>query len=256
MGLADTALLVGFLSAASTAPARSTRAPAAIALAWTLALVVAALRFHALLPESRPVWLGALVVLNGLLAYAICARRFPRAVLGAMVAGLALGSIGSNPLVVGGSDFLTHNPLSRRILEIDAKMGGRSSWLPFGGSDVGNLFRALGVHSLGGLHAIPQLALWQKLDPDGESAAVYNRYAHVGFAPHAADRARFALRREHGFYVYLDPLGEEMARLGVTHLLAQARPGSRTDRFWAQFEPDARIGHFRIFRLPLRPRKP
>jgi hypothetical protein len=256
MGLADTVLLVCFLSSPSNREPRPLRAPAVIALGWMLVLSVAALRFHALLPESRPVWLGALVILNGVLAYAICARRFSRAVLGVMVAGLAAGTIASNPLVVGGSDFLTRNPLSQRILEIDGEMGGHSSWLPFGGSDVGNLFRALGVHSLGGLHAIPQLALWQKLDPDGESAAVYNRYAHVGFAPHLADRARFAQRREHGFYVYLNPLGEELTRLGVTHLLAQARPDSRADRFWAQFEPDAQIGHFRIFRLPLRPRKP
>jgi hypothetical protein len=256
MGLADTVLLICFLSIPSTRGRRLLRTPATIALAWTLVLGIAAARFHALLPESRPVWLGALVILNGILAYAICARRLPRVVVGAMVAGLAAGSLGSNPLVVGGSDYLMRNPLSQRILEIDREMDGASTWLPFGGSDVGNLFRVLGVHSLGGLHAIPQLALWQKLDPDGASASVYNRYAHVGFAPHAAKRARFVLRREHGFYVYLDPFSQELARLGVTHLLAQAKPGSRTDRFWAQFEPDSQIGHFRIFRLPLSRRKP
>ena len=256
MGLADTVLLICFLSAPSTGSKRLLRTPAAIALGWTLVLGAVAVRFHALLPESRPLWLGALALLNGILAYAICTRRLTRVVVGAMAAGLAAISIGSNPLAIGGSDYLIRNPLSQRILEIDREMGGESSWLPFGGSDVGNLFRALGVHSLGGLHAIPQLALWAKLDPDGEFAAVYNRYAHVGFAPHPTHRARFILRQQQGFYVHLSPFSEELARLGVTHLLAQAKPGSPMDRQWAQFEPDAQIGQYRIFQLPLSPRKP
>ena len=251
LGFADAALLVGFL--ATPAPARKSiwYADGAIAMAWSAGLALCARSLAIALPEARPAWLALLVAANGAVAFAILRRVSAAALVAALAGGLAACTLWFNPLAVGGSSYLLENPLSRVILEIDRLAGGKTVWSTYGDDKVANLFRVLGVHSLNGVHPIPELALWRRIDPLGSNAIHYNRFAHVWVGEERAGR-RFGHMQD-VLALYTDPEEGVLEQLGVTHLLA--RMDSSAGRRLQRYKPVARVGPFGIFELPLNRRE-
>jgi hypothetical protein len=250
LGLADALLLVRWLSCGPVqVPGRA--ASLALAAAFAALLAWCARALHATYPETRPVWLAALVLANGALAFLVLRRTRGAAVVAGMAAGVFASTAWFNPLAVGGAAYLAQNPLAQAILEIDRGAGGASVWVSYGHPYVANLFRAIGVRALDGVHPVPQLELWRPLDPDGRAREVYDRFAHVVVVPPEPGRPRFRLEAHDGFSVALDPQGDELARLGVTHLLVRPRAGPGFEVFRG-LEPLARVGHYKIFELPRR----
>ncbi len=107
------------------------------------------------------------------------------------IAALALLSVVCtawfNPVVRGGSAYLTENPLARAILTLDRREGGGTRWIVFNDPRLPNLLRAVGVRSVGGVHYYPQLELWKRLGLYDHAAEGWNRYANVQFALKAND---------------------------------------------------------------------
>jgi hypothetical protein len=250
LGIADAFLLLRFLSRGGDTRPGNRLSALSLAALFALLLALCARSLHEALPQTSPVWLVALVALNGLLAYLVLRRRRPATLVSAMAAGLFACTAWFNPLVVGGADYLTENPLSREILAIDRQRGGESVWLAYGDPAIPNIFRMIGVRALNGTHPVPQVALWEKVDPLGEHQSIYNRYANIGVERPDSKGVDFEMVRVDGFTALLDPEGEGMSRLGVTHLLVQM---SGPHRFW-HYEPLAQVGPIFLFELPLRPR--
>jgi len=220
LGLADLLLLVRFLSRSAPTPQRGDRRFAlgvAVAFAAGLALCVGPLCRALPTLRAGPLWAAA--ALNGALAYAVLRRRRPALLLAAMLGVTAACTLWFNPLVRGGSDFLLANPLSREIAAIDRAAGGKSVWLAYGPSYQPNLFRVLGVRAINGVHPLPQLELWRRLDPRGEQERIYNRYAHVVARSGPDQRARFRLTAPDAFELIAQPGSEAVRSLGVTHVL-------------------------------------
>jgi hypothetical protein len=161
---------------------------------------------------------------NAALAWlALGARRRWLGMAG-LAAASALVSLWFNPLVRGGSDALRDNSLARAVLEIDRAEGGETSWVAYTSLVIPNLFRAIGVHSVNGVHPVPQLELWEPFDPDGSARTTYNRYAHVLFsAEGGGERPVFGRSGSDTFTVLLSPSSPALRELGVTHLLVETR---------------------------------
>ena len=167
-------------------------------------------------------WIAAMIVLNAGVACALLRAAHPeRWLLGLALVFLAT-TLHYNPLVRGGSAYLLENPLSQQIRALDAAAGGQSVWVSYGPPYPANLFRVLGVRAITGVHPVPQLALWQPLDPEGASERVYNRYAHVTARSSGAPGARFRLASPDSFELIVEPGAPELRRLGVTHALIVA----------------------------------
>lgn len=250
LGVADALLLVRVVSrAGGGAPPGAWLRRGALA-AWLALICVAASDLRAADPREGLPWLALALALNGLLADGVLRRRHPAAVCAGLAAVLALCTAWFNPLVVGGSAYLRENPLSQRVLALDRERGGETVWASYGGIGLGNLFRVLGVRSVGGVHGIPQLELWRRIDPQQSHLSVYNRYAHVLFDLPGPGSQRFERVDNDAFVVRLAPEEPELERLGVTHLLVDARVEPLRARF-ERFAPLARVGRFWIFALPL-----
>ncbi|HEX5033549.1 MAG TPA: hypothetical protein VFW62_03640, partial [bacterium] len=181
LGLADMALTALYLSRPSEYRSKWMKilAPTLLLLGWATFLAWTGLK----LKQN----FGSIPVLKLLLAgigfLAIGAALVLRRKVGLVIllAISVLTTYWFNPVTQGGTQFLRGNPLSLKILELNREIPGGSTWVSFNESGLSNLFRMLGVRALSGVHFYPQFALWEKLDPKGESRDVYNRYAHVSF---------------------------------------------------------------------------
>jgi hypothetical protein len=254
LGVADALLLARFVSGAGGGAAPGPWLRRGALAAWLALLGVGAGALWRADPGAGLPWLALALAVNGLVADRVLRRRQPVAACAGLAVLLALSTAWFNPLVAGGSAYLRENALSQRILAIDRELDGETVWASYGGIGLGNLFRAIGVRSVSGVHPIPQLELWRRLDPAREHESVYNRYAHVLLDVPAPDAQRFEVVDADAFVLRVAPDGPELPRLGVTHLLVDARER----RFRAHFErfaPLAEVGRFWLFALPLEPRR-
>lgn len=181
MGVADLSILALFL-AASSARSRTRWVELACAGAWVAALAAVGVAIAARVPGAGAK--GPIVIALLLLAVAVPIALRLRVAVAALAALSVASTISFNPLVRGGSEYLTANPLSQRILELDRAGGGKTRWAVFGHVLLPDLFRAIGVRAINGLHYYPQQELWSRLGVLGLGAGyenVYNRYAHVTF---------------------------------------------------------------------------
>jgi hypothetical protein len=247
IGLADAILLVRF--AACSAPARYDERGRVlvIGLAWFAVMAGCSVWLARELPDARlPV---LLVFAAGNAALAAFLLQMPRRALLALVVLSAISTLWFNPLAVGGAAYLRDNALARKITEIDRAAGGDTTWVAFGRDDLPNLFRAIGVRALNGVHPIPQLALWKRIDPDGRFRNVYNRYAHIAFAAVPSGAPRFQLHSQDYVIVQIRPNSDEFRALGVTHVLVREADAAAFERL-SGFEPLATIGPNHLYRVP------
>ena len=251
LGLGDVLLLVAFLGQPGDPNSKAPHSDAILAVLWAAVLGACALALHNGLPETKPLWMVAGVIVNGALAFAILRRARPAAVATLIAGALALSTLWFNPLAVGGSHYLLDNDLSKMIVDLDRRAGGRSTWISYGDQTISNLFRVLGVRALDGAQPAPQLEMWESFDPTGVYRSRYNRFAHV-FVGLANTGQRFWSTPDE-LMIELDPEGPEVERLGVTHLLVRTDNLRMAIRF-GHYQPVARAGYYTAYELPLRRR--
>jgi hypothetical protein len=128
-----------------------------------------------------------------------------------------------NPIVLGGSDFIYANPLSKKMLEINEKNSGDTGWIVVGDGVVSNLPRMIGLRSLGGTHFYPQFDMWSKIDPGSLYKNNYNRYGHVVFFPKKEEKNVVYIDNPQPdvIAVYIDPSIAIIKGAGITHLLVK-----------------------------------
>jgi hypothetical protein len=228
IGLADTLLVGLYLAGRLRQPARESLrwTQAAWLLALWLGVQLIAGRGLAALTPGYPAWqvLAAGLVMTGFGALLVLRPRAFWPLLALTLVGLTASF---NPLARGGTDFIVRHPLSRAIVAADAGARGAGAtplWVAFGDGEreigLGNLFRMLGVRSIGGVNSVEQPGLWRVLDPGGRQDAIYRRYAHVVFVL-PDDPARFEIRLVQNdlIAVLIHPSNPLLGQLGVTHLV-------------------------------------
>jgi len=221
LGLADALLLVRVLAnAPAEAPSRGF--VAALACGWAVLLALVARTVDDAFSEVGSVWLAGACLINALVAAGIARGRRSALLVAAAALALLATTFWYNPLVRGGSAFLSENRLSRKILALDAAADGESLWISYGPPYAANLFRVLGVRAITGAQPVPQLELWRPLDPTGEYARIYNRYAHVTARSAGTPGVRFRLASPDSFELIVEPGAPELRALGVTHALIVA----------------------------------
>ncbi len=247
IGIADAILLVRFAACSAAARREERGRVLAIALAWFAVLAGCSFWLARELPDARLPVLLAFAFGNAVLAAFVL--WMPRSALLALVALSAISTLWFNPLAVGGAAYLRDNALAQKITEIDRAEGGDTTWVSFGRDDLPNLFRAIGVRALNGVHPIPQLALWKRIDPAGRFRNVYNRYAHIAFAAVSSGEPRFQLHSQDYVIVQIRPNSDEFRALGVTHVLVRDDAAAAFERL-SGFEPLATIGPNHLYHVP------
>jgi len=251
IGLADVALLLRWLACAPPAIGTERWLALVLTAAWAGLLGLLSISLAQALPEARPSVLFALAAANGILVFLALTSR-PRSLAPWLLAAASFATTAwFNPLVVGGSSYLTDNPLSQRILAIDQQTPGGSNWVTFGTQAEANLFRVIGVHSVNGLEPVPQLSLWERIDPEGRGRVVYNRYANVVFAVGWPSQPVFRRCSRDCVTVYVNPTSPALRELGVTHALFV---GNEVDRRnferHSHFEWIYSLGQSHLYRVP------
>jgi hypothetical protein len=247
LGLADVILVVRFL-ATRREPDAGRASAAVVALVWAGALALGAVAARKALPSLTPAWIAGACVLNAVAAFGLLRARRPEWVLGALAIVLVPCTAWFNPVVRGGTDWVLHNPVSEAVRQLDAEAGGNTCWVVFNDESSPNLFRALGVRSLGGVLPIPQLELFRRIDPEGAYAGVYNRYANVLYLPKAAPPAEFRLRGLDSFVVDMPLDAASLTQLGATHVAFVSERRDTWDRLpglaWLRS-----VGKFHFYRV-------
>lgn len=258
LGLAEVLLTARLVARAPRLEGAAARL--GVALAFGGLVATAALALQGAVPTlPRGASLAAGAVNAGLAWVALGPRRRWHA-LALLAAASALVSLWFNPLVRGGSSSLRDNELARAVLEIDRAEGSDTVWVAFGALGprnlfdalaVPNLFRAIGVRSVNGVHPVPQLELWAPLDPGGRARGTYNRYAHVNFAADGGARPRLDRLGDDTFTVHVSPASRALQDLGVTHFVVDTAPDRmRAERAGATWLRSA--GRFHLLRAPWR----
>jgi len=232
VGIAEALLLVRLLDRDRFgAPAGWARAP--IALLWGATLAFAALQLSVRVPGAGFAAGLVLALANSALAWWLLHSHRTWLVVAAISLASACTSLWFNPVVSGGTRYLRDNELSQRIVAIDRAHSGESVWMTFGASALGNLFRALGVHSIGGVQPFPQPELWSRLDPHDRYRSETNGFARLLFLAAPPDRLHVRQVAGDVTLVTLDPRHAARA-LGITHALfrgADPRPFGKISGF-------------------------
>lgn len=128
-----------------------------------------------------------------------------------------LPSFAVNPLTAGLAP-LRENRVSLAVRGLQQQDPG-TEWVAYGSYPLAELLKASGAQVLNGTKYTPDFEVMAVLDPRGESADVYNRYAHISFTEPpagAAEPVTITLTAADAFTVAADPCGPELKELGVT----------------------------------------
>lgn len=92
--------------------------------------------------------------------------------------GMIASGILVNPLMCG-LDAIYSKPVAKVIQEL-AEENPNEKWLSVANNAVaGNFLIACGAPTVNSVNYVPNMKLWEKLDPSGEQEEIYNRYAHI-----------------------------------------------------------------------------
>jgi hypothetical protein len=194
-----------------------------LSLAWGTAVAGFGVALARELPDIRLAGALGFALANALLAWIALAPRRPWLGMAAVALASCAVSAWFNPLMRNGSEMLRDNELARAVIEVDREHEGASVWVAFASMGLANLFRAVGVHSVDGVHPVPQLELWKALDPGGVEVESYNRFAHVVFRAAQSVQPAFVRTHYDVFQVLVNPASPALETLGVTHVVVASR---------------------------------
>ncbi|MET0866161.1 MAG: hypothetical protein ABWZ98_17655 [Nakamurella sp.] len=96
-----------------------------------------------------------------------------------LIISLLVG-VGVNPLYRGVVD-LTQTAMGQDVERINDAAPG--SWLGVGSFQLSSVLVESGVESFNGVQLYPSREMWNEVDPDGEYADIWNRYASIAWGP-------------------------------------------------------------------------
>ena len=250
LGLVEVLLVARLLS---RSPPTHGRLRVGLSLTWGAAVAVFGVALSKELPDIHLSGVLVFALANAILAWIALAPRRPWFGMAAFAVASCAVSAWFNPLVRNGSEVLRDNELARAVIEVDQEHEGASVWVAFANVGLANLFRAVGVHSVNGVHPVPQLELWKAIDPGGVEVDAYNRYAHVLFGAAQSLEPSFVRGSFDAFLVLMNPASPALRELGVTHVVVdspQAREiAERGGAVWLRS-----VGRYHLLREPWTPR--
>ena len=238
LALASTLALCRYLSCGDEAARGRVRARDAVIGAVTFAIVLAAANrdLGSFIAPAAVVAVWLYFMSAGLLVTA----RLRFASLAAIIFPLAFFNLFVNPLSRGIPAY-TATPVSAVMTRMRDEFP-QTRWIVFGSwpraAIVSALFKATGATVLSGVTAVPNREMLDSLDPTGENAAVYSRYAAVTFQPlpQGAAAPRFHLD-ETTIYTIQLPLTEDWLRsAGVDGVLVLDAPALPVPEHYRELE--------------------
>ncbi len=219
LGIANVIIMVSFLSDSQYRNMNRTER-IVISFLWFILLCFIGNQLGKDFDQISSPYIDAVSIILGFFMYDLLNVEKKKIAI-AFLAGISfISTFWFNPLVSGGSSFIYNNDLSKKILEINKSENEHTVWATFGIWITPNLFRMLGVKSLGGTHSHPMSDLWEKCDPQHQYISEYNRYAQVSFKASSSDRIRFHSPSPDQLLVYIDPATDILNTMGITHILA------------------------------------
>lgn len=118
---------------------------------------------------------------------------------------------------------LTKSPLRRAVDSLKQGAPPEAGWVAFvADATVKGTLTAAGVNNLSGVSPYPDRGAWGVLDPSRANEDIWNRYAHVSFAPGGPGAAAtFTLRAPDDVLVIIDPCAPVLRALGARFLVTQ-----------------------------------
>jgi hypothetical protein len=155
-----------------------------------------------------------------------------------------------NPLATN-LDHIYKSRLANAILTVKAHSPEPSLWAVFGGTHIGVLIEALGDRSVTGIQWPPQLHAWSTLDPNGDHAANYNRYAEIAFyAAKNAVNVSYRNPVEGSLNVTMSPTEQRLKALGVRYLLFYGSQQRQADETKLRLLLRSSTHSFSIYEIP------
>lgn len=219
LGIANILLIVSFLK--NIEPLSKVQR-LVVSVFWGIALLIIEYKISMEFRQISFIYCIIVTIINSLISYFLLNIRLKKQILAVLVGIAMLSTLWFNPVVSGGTKFIYENQLSRKIIDIDKSIKGKSVWATFGLWVYPNLFRMLGVKSINGTHPYPQLDLWQKFDKNNKYLNEYNRFAHVTFKGTQAKGIKFHSPFPDQVIVSFNPASKISDYFGITHYLVIA----------------------------------
>jgi hypothetical protein len=129
------------------------------------------------MPLIYMILIAPLYVLGGYVLVTRCSKRLIY-VFAAIVVALTLASSSYVNPVMKGTDVIYSKPAAQKILEL-VRENPEAKWITTGDFRNNGFMMACGAPTLTSVNYIPNLEMWEKLDPTGEHMEFYNRYHHI-----------------------------------------------------------------------------
>lgn len=128
-------------------------------------------------PVLGPLAMAGSAALFGALNYGLL-RGNVRAVASALILYALIAGLTVHPLV-RGIDPIMQKTLRAVVLRLQSE-APEAKWVDVSRSQMlSQYLTALGLSTVTGVHGIPDVPFWRRLDPEGRFEESYNRYAHV-----------------------------------------------------------------------------
>ena len=132
-------------------------------------------------PSYMTVLYAVLIFATALAFGVACFSRLPEKLRSGILVGFCAIAIGVGCFVSpmnAGIGALTEKPVALKLQEI-SQNDPEAKWIGYDSIILGQYAVANGAPCITSVNYVPNMALWQTLDPDGVYNEVYNRYAHV-----------------------------------------------------------------------------
>ncbi|NLT10945.1 MAG: hypothetical protein GXY06_00800 [Clostridiaceae bacterium] len=130
-----------------------------------------------------------------------------------------------NP-IVKGLDVMTTKPLARGIQSI-VKEDPKAIWIALDSMVDSGYLVANGAPTINSVNTVPNMALWEKLDPEGQYNEVYNRYAHMVISIEEGPTTPSLVQAD---FMTVKLAYEDLEKTGAEYLLSSS-PKENTDYY-------------------------
>lgn len=177
------------------------------------ALVYARQHFSGYTEFAYFVAIAAVVVIGITILISRSSRELQKAMMICVTLMMVITGLAVNPLMCG-TDVITSKPAAEEVKEIVGK-DHEGKWLAINSAVNGNFLIACGAPAINSVNYIPNMELWELLDPEGKKEEYYNRYAHINFVI-TSDELKLELQQADLLNVYIPY--EYLEKLGVKYV--------------------------------------
>ncbi|GAB4026237.1 DUF7657 domain-containing protein [Spirosoma koreense] len=157
----------------------------------------------------------------------------------------SLPSLKVNPFAIGLSP-ITEHVLYQKVNEI-RKQDPTARWVVFGSQYITYMVTATGANQLSGMKYMPDFKTMRVLDPQARRDSVYNRFAHVVYAPYINGRDTVVMFNPYqdAYTVAMDPCSPKLKQLNAKYFVFDHVPQPGEIRCMTQI---TKLGSLEIYK--------